>query len=70
VTLLKTSLLPISLSVTEVDAETSTDLCNTVGIQTGYGLDGSVSIPDSVTFFFSPQRPNRHWSPSSLISNG
>jgi hypothetical protein len=49
-TLLRMSLLPISLSVTDVDAETATDLCNIVGRETGYGLHGSGSIPGSVHF--------------------
>jgi hypothetical protein len=41
-----------------------------VGITTGYGLDGRGSISGRVKRFFStPQRPDRLWGPSSLLSN-
>jgi hypothetical protein len=47
---------------------------SSVGIATGYGLDdrGSrVSIPDGGWEFFSPPpRPDRFWSPPSLLSYG
>jgi hypothetical protein len=36
----------------------------------GLRLDGSGSIPDSARFYSSPQRPDRHWGPPSLLSNG
>jgi hypothetical protein len=36
----------------------------------GYGLGDQGSIPDSGKRFFSPQqRPDRQWSPHSLLSN-
>jgi hypothetical protein len=41
-----------------------------VGIATGYGLDGPGSIPGNARFFSSPQRPDRLWHPASLLSNG
>jgi hypothetical protein len=41
-----------------------------VGIAPGYGLDGPGSIPGSVRFFSSPQRPDRLWGPPRLLSNG
>jgi hypothetical protein len=37
----------------------------------GYRLDGWGSIPGrGKRFFSSPQRPEKFWGPSSLISNG
>jgi hypothetical protein len=41
-----------------------------VSITMGYGLDGPGSIPGSVRFLSSPQRPDRLWGPPSLLSNG
>jgi hypothetical protein len=43
-----------------------------VGIATGlYGLEDRGSIPGrGKRFFSSPQRPDRLWGPSSLLSNG
>jgi hypothetical protein len=42
-----------------------------VGIALAYGLDYQVSIPGGGwEFFFSPLRPERLWSPPSLLSNG
>jgi hypothetical protein len=36
----------------------------------GYGMDGLGSIPDNDKRFFSTsQRPDRLWSPPSLLSN-
>jgi hypothetical protein len=35
-----------------------------------YGLDGQGSTPGIARFFFSPQRPDRLWDQSSLLSNG
>jgi hypothetical protein len=43
---------------------------SSVGIETGYGLDGQSSIPAEVRFFSSPQRPDRLWGQPSLLSNG
>jgi hypothetical protein len=47
---------------------------SSVGITTGYGLDdrgSGGSIPGEVwEFFSSPSRPDRFWSPPSLLSNG
>jgi hypothetical protein len=43
---------------------------SSVGVVTGYGLDVPGSIPGSARFFSSPQRPDRLWGPSSLLSNG
>jgi hypothetical protein len=40
-----------------------------VGMATGYGLDGLGSIPGSARFFFSPQLPDRLWGPPSLLYN-
>jgi hypothetical protein len=48
-------------------------LDSTVGIATGYGLDGrgiGVRVPVGTIFFSSPRRPDRFWGPSSLLSNG
>jgi hypothetical protein len=40
-----------------------------VGVATGYGLDGRGSIPGrSKRHFSSPQRPDRLWGPPSLLS--
>jgi hypothetical protein len=33
------------------------------------GLDGLASIPGVVSYFSSPQRPDRLWGPRSLPSN-
>jgi hypothetical protein len=41
-----------------------------LGIATGYRLDGWGSIPEKAKFFSSPSRPDRLWSPPSLLSNG
>jgi hypothetical protein len=42
-----------------------------VGIVTGYRLDGRGSIPGRGKIFFSsPQRPDRLLGPPSLLSNG
>jgi hypothetical protein len=38
-----------------------------VGIVTGYGLNGPDSIRSSARFFSSPQRPDRLCSPPSLL---
>jgi hypothetical protein len=44
---------------------------SSVGIATGYGLDGCGSIHDSgKRFFSSPQRQARLWGPRSLLYNG
>jgi hypothetical protein len=40
-----------------------------VGIATGYGLNGPCSIPGSARFSSSPQRPHRLWDPPSLLSS-
>jgi hypothetical protein len=42
---------------------------SSVGLVTGYGIDGLGSIPSRAILFFSPQRPDRLWGPSSLLSN-
>jgi hypothetical protein len=42
---------------------------SSVGITPGYGLDGRVSIPGR-EFVAIPQRPDEHWGPPSLLSNG
>jgi hypothetical protein len=42
---------------------------SSVGIATGYGLDGPGLIPGSVKYFSSPDRPDRLWDPPSLLSN-
>jgi hypothetical protein len=42
-------------------------------IATGYRLDGrgvGVRVPVEVRFFSSSSRPDRFWSPLSLLSNG
>jgi hypothetical protein len=44
-----------------------------VGIATGYGLDGrgvGVRVPVGSRFFSPPLPPDRFWGPSSLLSNG
>jgi hypothetical protein len=44
---------------------------SSVGIETGYGLDGLGSIPGrSKRDFFTPQRPDRLWAPPNLLSDG
>jgi hypothetical protein len=43
---------------------------SSVGIVTGYMLDGPGSIPGSARFLISPQRPDRLCGPLSLLSNG
>jgi hypothetical protein len=43
---------------------------SSVGIETGYGLDGLGLIPGSARIFFSPQHPDRLWDPPNLLSNG
>jgi hypothetical protein len=43
---------------------------NSVGIVTGYGLDGlgvGVRIPVGANIFCSPRRPDRLWGPLSLV---
>jgi hypothetical protein len=46
------------------------DLDSSVGIATGYWLDGRGSTSDrSKRLFFSPQRQVRLWGPPSLLSN-
>jgi hypothetical protein len=43
---------------------------SSVGIATGYGLDGRGSIPcRAKRFFSSPQLPDSLWGPLSLISS-
>jgi hypothetical protein len=44
-----------------------------VAIATGYGLDDrevGVGVPVGSSIFPPPRRPNRLWSPLSLLSNG
>jgi hypothetical protein len=44
-----------------------------VGIATGYGLDDrgiGVRVPGGLRIFSSPSRPDRHWGPPNLLSNG
>jgi hypothetical protein len=41
-----------------------------VGIETGYEIGGTVSIPGNARFFSSLQRPDGLWGPPSLLSNG
>jgi hypothetical protein len=46
---------------------------NVVGIATGYWLDDrglGVHVPAGSRIFSSPRRPDRHWGPPSLLSNG
>jgi hypothetical protein len=42
---------------------------SSVGIATGYGLDGPGSIPRSGRYFISPQRPERLWGLPNLQYN-
>jgi hypothetical protein len=45
-------------------------LHSSVGIATGYKMDGRRSIPGSgKRFFFPPQRPDRLWAPPSFLSS-
>jgi hypothetical protein len=68
--------VPFTLCKSEVIEESNqftpfnTYTYSPVGIATSYGLDGPGSIPGSVRFFSSPQRPDRLWGPPSLLSNG
>jgi hypothetical protein len=43
---------------------------SSVGIATGYGLDGPGSGPSTAIFLSSPQGPDRIWGRPSLPSNG
>jgi hypothetical protein len=44
---------------------------SSVGVATGYGLDGLRPIHDGRKRFFSlPQRLDQLWGPHSLLSNG
>jgi hypothetical protein len=48
---------------------------SSVGIGTGYGLDGregsvGVRVPVGSRIFSSSQRPDRFWGPPNLLSNG
>jgi hypothetical protein len=43
---------------------------SSVGIATGYGLDGTGSMSGSARFFSSLQCSDRLWAPLSLLSNG
>jgi hypothetical protein len=43
---------------------------SSVGVATGYGLDGPCSIPGSARSFSSPQRLDGLWGPPRLLSNG
>jgi hypothetical protein len=48
-------------------------LNSSVGIATGYGLDGRgvrVRVPVAAGFVSSPLRLDRFWGPPSLIFNG
>jgi hypothetical protein len=40
-----------------------------VGIGTGYRLDGQCTIPGSARLFSYPQRPDRLWGPPTVLSN-
>jgi hypothetical protein len=40
---------------------------SSVGIATGYGMDGLCSIPGSARFLSSPERPDQPWGPPSLL---
>jgi hypothetical protein len=44
---------------------------STVGIATGYGLDGRVGVrvPVGARWFSTPRRPDRFWGPPSLLFN-
>jgi hypothetical protein len=41
-----------------------------IGIATGYELDGPGSIPGNARFLSSPQCPDRLWGPPSLLFKG
>jgi hypothetical protein len=46
---------------------------SSVGIATGYGLDGRgvrVRVRVGERFFSSPRRPDRFWGPPSILANG
>jgi hypothetical protein len=46
---------------------------DSVGIATGYGMDGrgvGVRVPVGARSFSSPRHPDRFWGPPSLLSNG
>jgi hypothetical protein len=43
---------------------------SSVGIATECRLEGQGSIPGRGKIFSSPQRPDRLWSPPSLLSDG
>jgi hypothetical protein len=44
---------------------------SSVGLATGYGLDGRGSFPGrGKRFVSSPQRPDRLWGPPSHLTNG
>jgi hypothetical protein len=44
---------------------------SSVGIGTGYGMDGQGSIPGrSKRYFSSPQGSDRLWNPPRLVSPG
>jgi hypothetical protein len=43
---------------------------SSVGIATGYWLDGRVRFPAVQDFFFSQQRPDRLWGSPIVLSNG
>jgi hypothetical protein len=61
-------LVPSYLARIQINRVRSRD--NSVGVATGYGLDGPGSIPSRVKIYFSPQHPDRLWDPPSLLSNG
>jgi hypothetical protein len=45
-------------------------LDSSLGIATGYGMDGRGSIPGrGKSFFSTPQRPEQFWDLPSLLSN-
>jgi hypothetical protein len=43
---------------------------SSVGIATGYGLDGPGAVPGGARFFSSPQCPDQLWGPPNLLLNG
>jgi hypothetical protein len=46
-------------------------LNNSIGIVTGYELEGRALIPSrDKRIFFIPQRPDRLWCPLNFLSNG